>query len=85
MELLGIFIQVAAYVLLVAVIIRIIFSWIGFDPENPIAQVIQEVTEPILAPIRSVMPRIGMFDLSPMAASFLLIILANLGARLQTV
>ncbi len=85
MELLGLFIQVAAYVLLVAVIIRIIFSWIGFDPENPIAQVIQEVTEPILAPIRSVMPRIGMFDLSPMAASFLLIILANLGARLQTV
>ena len=84
MELLGLFIAVAAYVLLVAVIIRIIFSWTGFDPENPIAQVIQEITEPILAPIRSVMPRIGMFDLSPMAASFLLIILANLGTRLQS-
>jgi YggT family protein len=82
MEPLGIFIQVLAYVLLVAVIIRIIFSWTGFDPDNPIAQVIQEITEPILAPIRSVMPRVGMFDLSPMAASFLLIILANLGARL---
>ncbi len=85
MEVVGLFIQVAAYVLLVAVIIRIIFSWIGFDPENPIAQVIQEITEPILAPIRSVMPRIGMFDLAPMAASFLLIILASLGARLQSV
>ena len=85
MELLGLFIQVAAYVLLVAVIIRIIFSWTGFDPNNPISQVIQEITEPILAPIRSVMPRVGMLDLSPMAASFLLIILANLGARLQSV
>ncbi len=85
MELLGLFIQVAAYVLLVAVIIRIIFSWTGFDPENPIAQVIQEITEPILAPLRSVLPRIGMFDLSPMAASFLLIILASLGGRLQSV
>ncbi len=85
MELLGLFIQVASYVLLVAVIIRIIFSWTGFDPNNPIAQVIQEITEPILAPIRSVMPRLGMLDLSPMAASFLLIILANLGARLQSV
>ena len=84
MALVGLFITVAAYVLLVAVIIRIVFSWIGFDPENPIAQVIQEITEPILAPIRSVMPRIGMFDLSPMAASFLLIILANLGTRLQS-
>ncbi|MCH7810971.1 MAG: YggT family protein [Chloroflexi bacterium] len=85
MQLVGLFITVAAYVLLVAVIIRIIFSWTNFDPDNPIAQVIQEITEPILAPIRSVMPRIGMFDLSPMAASFLLIILANLGTRLQSV
>ncbi len=85
MALVGLFITVAAYVLLVAVIIRIIFSWTGFDPDNPIAQVIQEITEPILAPIRSVMPRIGMFDLAPMAASFLLIILANLGTRLQSV
>ncbi len=85
MEMFGLFITVAAYVLLVAVIIRIIFSWTGFDPDNPIAQVIQEITEPILAPIRSVLPRIGMFDLSPMAASFLLIILAQLGTRLQSV
>ena len=85
MELLGLFIAVAAYVLLVAILLRIIFSWTGFDPENPIARVIQEITEPILAPIRSVMPRIGMFDLSPMAASVLLIILAQLGTRLQSV
>ncbi len=85
MQPLGLFITVAAYVLLAAVFIRIIFSWTNFDPENPIAQVIQQITEPILAPIRSVMPRIGMFDLSPMAASFLLIILAQLGTRLQSV
>ncbi len=85
MEQVGLFITVAAYVLLVAVIIRIIFSWTNFDQDYPISQVIQQITEPILAPIRSVMPRIGMFDLSPMAASFLLIILANLGSRLQSV
>jgi YggT family protein len=83
MEALGFFIQVLAYVLLVAVIIRIIFSWTGFDPSNPIYGVVFEITEPILAPIRSVMPRLGMFDLSPMAASFLLIILAQLGQQLQ--
>jgi uncharacterized protein YggT (Ycf19 family) len=29
------------------------------------------------------MPRLGMFDLSPMVASFLLVILINLGGRLQ--
>ncbi len=85
MQPLGLFITVSAYVLLVAVVIRIIFSWTNFDPENPISQVIQQITEPILAPIRSVMPRMGMFDLSPMAASFLLIILAQLGTRLSSV
>ena len=85
MQPLGLFITVAAYVLLAAVFIRIIFSWTNFDPENPIAQVIQQITEPIIAPIRSVMPRMGMLDLAPMAASFLLIILAQLGTRLSSV
>ncbi|MEX0682337.1 MAG: YggT family protein [Dehalococcoidia bacterium] len=69
--------------LLAAIVIRIIFSWTGFDPNNPIFAVIFEVTEPVLAPIRSFMPKIGMMDLSPMAASFLLIILAQLGAELS--
>ena len=76
------FIQILAYVLLIAIFIRIIFSWTGMDPENPIAKVIQEITEPILGPIRSFMPRLGAFDLSPMVASFLLIFLAQLGSRL---
>jgi YggT family protein len=73
-----------AYVLLIAIFIRIIFSWTGFDPSNPIYAIIHEVTEPILGPIRSLMPRIGMFDLSPMIASFLLLFLAQLGSRLAS-
>lgn len=70
--------------LLIAIIIRIVFSWTGFDPSNPIYGVIHEITEPILGPIRSIMPRMGMLDLSPMVASFLLIFLAQLGARLAS-
>jgi YggT family protein len=42
------------------------------DPRNPIFDFLLTVTEPILAPIRSIMPRMGMFDLSPMAAILLL-------------
>jgi YggT family protein len=52
--------------------IRVVLSWIGYDPSNPFHSVIHEVTEPILAPIRQIMPRIGMFDLSPMVALFVL-------------
>ncbi len=52
--------------------IRVVLSWIGYDPSNPLHSFIHEITEPILAPIRSIMPRIGMFDLSPMVALFAL-------------
>lgn len=78
------FIQILAYILLIAIFIRIIFSWTGFDPTNPIYQVVFEITEPVLGPIRSLLPRMGMLDLSPMVASFLLIFIAQMGSRLAS-
>ena len=45
------------------------------DPGNPLYTITHDITEPILAPIRQFMPRIGMFDFSPMIASLLLIII----------
>ena len=62
-------------ILLVAILVRIFMSWTSIDPENPFYRVIHDITEPILAPIRQFIPRIGMFDLSPMIASILLIII----------
>ncbi len=67
--------------LLIAIFIRVIMSWIAIDPANPIFVVIREITEPILAPIRQFMPRIGMIDLSPMVASFLLFLIAQAASR----
>jgi uncharacterized protein YggT (Ycf19 family) len=52
------------------------------DPANPLSVIIMDITEPILAPIRQFIPRIGMIDLSPMVASFLLIIILNAARRL---
>lgn len=66
-----------------AILIRIVFSWTGFDPTNPIYSVIQEVTEPILQPLRNFIPRVGMFDLTPMIASFILFILLRIGLQMQ--
>jgi YggT family protein len=81
-ETLGFFIQVLSLVLIVAIWIRIIFSWTNFDPTNPIYTIVHEITEPVLAPIRSFMPRMG-FDFSPMVASFILFILLNAGRQLS--
>ncbi len=47
----------------------------GFNPENPLYVIVHEITEPILAPIRQYMPRIGMIDLTPRVAGFLLFII----------
>lgn len=82
MHALGLFIEILSIFLLVAIILRIVFSWTGFDQRSPIYAAILEVTEPILAPIRSVLPRTGMLDLSPMIATFLLFIMIGVGQTL---
>jgi YggT family protein len=59
----------------------VILSWTGIDPGNPLYVIVHEITEPILAPIRNFMPRIGMIDLSPMVATFLLFLIAQAAQR----
>ena len=75
------FVTILAYVLLIAILIRVIFSWISVDPGNPLYAILHEITEPILAPIRQFMPRMGMIDLSPLVASFLLMFIAQAAQR----
>ena len=82
MHALGLFIEILSIFLLAAIILRIVFSWTGFDQRSPIYAAILEVTEPILAPIRSVLPRTGMLDLSPMIATFILFIMIGVGQTL---
>ena len=61
------------------IIARVILSWVASPTsQNPVVQLIRNVTEPILAPIRSILPRTGMFDLSPMLALFAIYVLQGL-------
>jgi len=47
---------------------RVIFSWIRVSPYHPtwgpIYRFVYEMTEPVIAPVRRMMPRTGMFDFS---------------------
>ncbi len=54
---------------------RVLMSWLNVDPSSQIAQILYDLTEPILAPIRSFMPQTGMVDFSPMIAFLLIIVL----------
>jgi YggT family protein len=76
----GLIVAYVAYALVLLIFIRAILSWFpNIDPRNPLIDVLYQVTEPFLAPIRSLMPRM-MFDFSPMIASFILIMIAQVAA-----
>ncbi len=66
------FVNLVITVLSVALIGRALLSW--FDPgmKTMVGRLLRDVTEPIIAPIRQVMPRMGMLDLSPIIALVLL-------------
>ncbi len=54
-------------------IARAILSWfpIGFDsPVRPVADVVERLTDPIILPVRRVMPTMGPLDLSTLVVIF---------------
>ena len=65
------FVDTLATILYVALIGRVLLSWLNIGPSSPffpIVNILHQITEPILAPIRRILPRFGMLDLSPMVA-----------------
>jgi YggT family protein len=47
-------------------------SWFAPPRGHPLISLLDDITEPILAPLRRVVPRIGMMDLTPLVAILLL-------------
>jgi YggT family protein len=66
------FISMLLQVLSLAILIRVLLSWVDPRANMGVTQIMHEVTEPILGPIRSVLPSVGMFDFSPIVAILLL-------------
>ena len=56
------------------ILIRALISWVSPDPYNTIVQFLYRATEPILTPIRRVLPPMGV-DLSPIIAFLIIIFL----------
>jgi len=65
-----------------ALIIRIILSWINISPYNPISRITHQITEPLLGKIRQYIKPLGMFDFSPMIAIILLEVIQRVVASL---
>ncbi|MFH1442133.1 MAG: YggT family protein [Candidatus Omnitrophota bacterium] len=75
------------------IIIRALISWVSPDPYNPVVQFLYKVTEPVLSPIRRILPLGSSFgiDISPVIAilaiyflkSFLIRTLIDMSIRLK--
>lgn len=73
----ALFIKVFFFVLIISVIL----SWVAPGTHNPAAELINQICEPLLAPIRRFMPNLGGLDLSPIVAFLLLNLIDMLVVR----
>jgi YggT family protein len=76
------FVQILGNVLVIAIIIRAIVSWVMPQDSSGLTRVLLDITEPILAPIRRVLPPVGGIDFSPILALVLIQLLSNLTTQL---
>ena len=65
-------IRVLADVLPMLILIRVVVSWHSPRSTNVLVIILHRVTEPLLAPLRHIIPRFGTRDFSPLVAVILL-------------
>lgn len=73
-ELVALLIQLYSIIILA----RVLMSWVQIDPYSPLARTIYNLTEPVLAPIRELLPPAAGLDFSPIIAMILLQILGQI-------
>jgi YggT family protein len=64
--------QMVFQVYTLILIVRVLITWVNPDPFNPVVQFLSRVTDPVLEPLRRVIPSLGPIDISPIIALLLL-------------
>ena len=75
------FIQLLTWTL----IVRALLSWLPIDQSTPAYQALLRVTEPIIQPVRRIMPSTGMMDLSPLFTILGLLIIGQIFRQLAAI
>jgi len=75
--------DVALTILYWLILIRAVISWVNPDPYNPIVQFLYKTTEPVLYPIRKILPTAFRFgiDISPIIAFLAILFLKSFLVR----
>ncbi len=72
------FIDLLFYALNLAILIRVILSWLNVNPYHPLVSLVYQITDPILLPLRRIIPPLGMIDVTPIVAMILLSLVQRL-------
>jgi len=76
------FVNLLVYALTTAIFLRAIFSWfVPAGSDNALMRILRDVTEPLLSPLRRILPNMGMLDLSPFVAMILLQVVGSIVTR----
>ena len=86
-KMVGMILSIFSFIL----VVRILMSWFNPDPYNEIVRTLYKITDPVLVPLRRIIPlQFGMIDFSPMIAFllihflqyFLVNVLSTIGQRM---
>jgi YggT family protein len=70
-------------ILKIALVVRVISSWLPVSPYSRWIRWSYALSEPVLAPLRRIVPNLGMLDITPILAYFLLNLIESLLVRLM--
>jgi YggT family protein len=73
-------INIISQIIVLLVIVSVILSYF-MDPYHPVRRGIDNFVEPMLDPIRRVLPRVGMFDFSPLVLIILIQLISSVLIR----
>lgn len=78
--LLGLFgvINIGLKIAFFAIIIVIVVSWVAPQSYNPAVSLLRQISDPIMAPFRKIIPPMGGLDFSPMIAMFVIHVLRSI-------
>ena len=75
-------VTILCQVLAIIIFVRAILSLFTTSPNSQVVLFLDRITEPILAPLRRIVPRLGMVDITPMIAIIILLLIASLLSQL---
>jgi YggT family protein len=69
------FVSYICRVLALVIFVRVMLSWLMVGRHNLLIMLLDDVAEPILSPLRRIVPRLGIFDISPLIAIAILYVI----------